>query len=955
MNLVKQLTYIIVLIPFLVSGQSIDSIAIKEIESLLDLSLDFAENQEFEKAFEMNAKAERLVFDNSNSFRCLNSKLNFNRGNIYLLKSDLQKATKSFLESFAILEENINTPNSEIIKNLIKLGEVYRMQGLYSNAEPYLLRALDLLERIQERNLKNYSDCLSNLGILYFELGQYESAELYYTRALLAREKIVGDTHPQYAINLIYLANLYSTLANYRKAERFYIKAKDIYINSKIKNIDYAILLSNLGILYFNLNNFDKSENSYLESISIFKKLRLIENPEYAMSLNNLATLYINSAMLNKAEPFLIEANSIWFKTKGDEHPDYLACQNNLAAIYFDGGDYYKAKSILQNINNIYKRNLGKMHPDFVFNLNNLVSVYWITGACDTVKVYLTEAIEGEKRILHQVSSFLSEIELSQYINNFSEKQDLVLSVNQDCRNLNEICFDNSLYYKGFILSTRSQFNKLIRLDSKIYEKFEYWKNCNQKLATIYTANIKDINPKRLDSLEEIANTIEKELYQSVTEFRNANLQVYWRDILTKLKKHEAAIEFVRYSLSDSENITDSTMYAALILKHGDSQPSFTPLFEEKSLDSLLQLKSERKADYVNALYAMEERGVVIVEGPKKSLYEILWKPLEKELTGIETIYFSPSGLLHRINLNAIPISHTETLSDKFQLINLISTRQLVIPPQIKNVTNDAILYGGILFEQDSTIQNNESKIASRSGEELSFQSVDSTLRSGTWNYLEGTEREVNSIEKVMKSSGIKVKLKKGSDASEESFKNIGSNKSPSPQILHIATHGYFFTDSKTNGQRPAISNQTELVFKMSDHPMLRSGLILAGGNAAWQGKQTLEGREDGILTAYEISQMNLANTELVVLSACETGLGDIQGNEGVYGLQRAFKIAGAKYLIMSLWQVPDKQTSLLMTTFYKKWLENKMPIPDAFHAAQKELREIGLDPYQWAGFVLVE
>jgi CHAT domain-containing protein len=136
---------------------------------------------------------------------------------------------------------------------------------------------------------------------------------------------------------------------------------------------------------------------------------------------------------------------------------------------------------------------------------------------------------------------------------------------------------------------------------------------------------------------------------------------------------------------------------------------------------------------------------------------------------------------------------------------------------------------------------------------------------------------------------------------------------------------------------------------------MLRSGLIMAGGNAAWQGKQTLEGREDGILTAYEISQMNLSNTELVVLSACETGLGDIQDNEGVYGLQRAFKIAGAKYLIMSLWQVPDKQTSLLMTTFYKKWLVEKMTIPDAFHAAQKELREIGLDPYQWAGFVLVE
>ncbi len=141
---------------------------------------------------------------------------------------------------------------------------------------------------------------------------------------------------------------------------------------------------------------------------------------------------------------------------------------------------------------------------------------------------------------------------------------------------------------------------------------------------------------------------------------------------------------------------------------------------------------------------------------------------------------------------------------------------------------------------------------------------------------------------------------------------------------------------------------------------MIRSGLLLAGANHAWKtGKPLKPGMEDGILTAYEISHLNLSNTELVVLSACETGLGDIQGNEGVYGLQRAFKIAGAKYLIMSLWQVPDKQTSLLMTTFYKKWLprggEEKMTIPEAFRAAQKELRDAGLDPYQWAGFVLVE
>lgn len=135
---------------------------------------------------------------------------------------------------------------------------------------------------------------------------------------------------------------------------------------------------------------------------------------------------------------------------------------------------------------------------------------------------------------------------------------------------------------------------------------------------------------------------------------------------------------------------------------------------------------------------------------------------------------------------------------------------------------------------------------------------------------------------------------------------------------------------------------------------MFRSGLLLAGGNSGWEGNVPVTREEDGVLTAYEISQMNLSHTELVVLSACETGLGDIKGNEGVYGLQRAFKIAGVKYIIMSLWQIPDNQTSLLMTTFYKKWLQDHLSIPEAFHEAQQVLRHKSLDPFYWAGFVLV-
>ena len=220
--------------------------------------------------------------------------------------------------------------------------------------------------------------------------------------------------------------------------------------------------------------------------------------------------------------------------------------------------------------------------------------------------------------------------------------------------------------------------------------------------------------------------------------------------------------------------------------------------------------------------------------------------------------------------------------------------------------------------------------------------------RGQSWGFLGGTDKEASQVHQILNANNYSALLKKGNTASEEYLKRIGV-AGASPKVLHLATHGFFFSESEESeeGQEP--------VFKLSDNPMIRSGLVLAGANYVWKSGEALPGREDGILTAYEISQMNLTNTELVVLSACETGLGDIKGNEGVFGLQRAFKMAGARYLIMSLWQVPDLPTQDLMVTFYEKWLEEGLEIPEAFRSAQQEMREKHQDPYLWAGFVLVE
>ncbi len=670
-------------------------------------------------------------------------------------------------------------------------------------------------------------------------------------------------------------------------------------------------------------------------------------------------------AITKKAEPLYLEAKAIREKVLGKEHPRYANILNDLASLYIAKGNYAKVESLLLEAKAIREKVLGKEHPSYANSLNDLVDLYERQRRFSVSAPLLAEKYALDQARLSSAINFLSERELASYTATFQAQGDNLgayilaritpKSIGAEVGQsgiLPALAYDHALFYKGFLLKAATQLNTLAKRSPESEEISLRLKSYQRRLSAEYAKPIAD--RKNVAEFEEKANTAEKELVRSRLGYAEAKRQVKWEEVMSALKKDEASIEFVSFKVNFPSK-TDSVMYAALVIKSGTKQPNFIPLFEEKSLDSLFYNKSDRKSDYANSLYTLVDRGAIAINAPKKSLHELIWKPLEKELIGIKTVYYSPSGLLHRINLDAIPISDSETLADNYNLIAVNSTRQLVIPDHVKIINNEAVLYGGILYEQDSILEADEPSFATRTRGSLTFSSVDSTLRGGTWNYLAGTEREVISIEKTMQSVGVKTNLKKGSFATEESFKSIGENNMPSPRILHIATHGYFFPDPKITTKKYGFSGEKEPVFKISDHPMLRSGLIMAGGNAAWQGKQTLEGREDGILTAYEISQMNLSNTELVILSACETGLGDIKGNEGVYGLQRAFKIAGAKYLIMSLWQVPDKQTSLLMTTFYKKWLEVKMTIPEAFHAAQKELRDIGLDPYQWAGFVLIQ
>jgi CHAT domain-containing protein len=483
-----------------------------------------------------------------------------------------------------------------------------------------------------------------------------------------------------------------------------------------------------------------------------------------------------------------------------------------------------------------------------------------------------------------------------------------------------------------------------------------------------------DERKENIDSLENIANTFEKELIrkgEGMPDIENLTelTSIKWQDVQKALKQDEAAIEFIDFQYYD-KRWTDSIFYCALLLRKDYTTPKMVYLFEEKQLKNLVSTsKATNNSYYITQLYSNKATlsSINNKTSSQNILYNLIWHPIDSLLNGINTIYLSPSGLLHKVAFNAIPISDSTFLSDKYQLNTVSSTRILAKTSKVMTQLSEdysVTLYGGVEYDVDSTEMVAIARQFQKPGYDLFANrgiTIPEDKRGITWLYLPGTLTEVSNIEKLFESKQITTTLYTGKNATEESFKHLTDNRK-SPEIIHIATHGFYFPESQLkspemgmdvfrNSIKPGFTN--EPAFTYSENPLIRSGILFAGATRAWSNLPEIEGVEDGTLTAYEVSNMNLSNTQLVVLSACETGLGDVNSSEGVIGLQRAFKTAGVRYIIMSLWSIPDYQTSEMMSLFYNNWSDG-MNISYAFGKAQKSMRQ-KYSPYYWAAFVIIE
>ncbi len=877
--------------------------------------------------------------------------------NVFSNLANYAQAEAVYLDLLNYHEQNASRESPEYANALHDLGNLYASRCDFQKAESYYLRSIEILEKVLASDHLYKLLTYSNLGQLYTHMGNYRGGEALLLKSLDIGNVILERYDPFYLSSVNLLAKLYAQFGQIKKAEELNLESiRILEETSGGQNPEYAICLTNLAFFYTSIGDFNKSNNLFKKVCSLYKENFGTDSPLYAESLLNLANSMLDLKKYVEARSFYIQALETIEKQLGKFNFLTAQCLTGLALVSIAQSDYGTGELFYQEVISVLSQFLGKEHLFYFNTLSGLIDLYQRLDTYEKALPLLLESEAVSKIYLERAKRFMSSTELSQYVEKLSIDRTHIFSFlydlikherDKDVSEFEKICYDHTLYDKGFLLQASDQIKKLVMADSAAQVKFGKMVSLQRLLSQAYSMPIHERN--NVFDLEDEINTIEKDLALSIAGYRESTQQVLWGDIRDALKPNEVAIEFIHFR-GDKKIEPDKVHYAALMIRAEWESPKYIYLFHEDQVAALIQ-----KNDLTRFTYRGEINKVAV------ALSDLIWTPLESFLPSGDRIFFSPTGILNRIPMSALQTQNGQIIGDSYEMHQLNSTRQIIEMHQMESESIDidwtACVFGGINYEFNDTslIEANEVFMGNHNKSGRSLLRDTRSLFPGPssdWQYLPWTEVEAKIVTTILDGHRVPTQLFTQSEATEEIVKHFG-HRGNSPSIMHIATHGYFFPDSTEKDHHSASFHET--VFKMSEHPLIRSGLILAGANHVWTGGKPHQNLEDGVLTAYEVSQMDLSETELVVLSACETGLGDIRGNEGVYGLQRAFKIAGAKNILMSLWQVPDFATQELMTHFYTNWIKEKMDLPQAFRKAQAAIRAKRPDPFYWAGFVLVE
>ena len=861
----------------------------------------------YQRALDINETA--IGTDHPDTATSLN-----NLAGLYQSQGRYREAESLYQRALDIHETALGPDHPDTAGSLNNLAFLYQSQGRYGEAEPLYQRALDINETVLGNDHPDTATSLNNLALLYKSQGRYGEAEPLFQRALDIRETALAPDHPDTATSLNNLALLYKSQGRYGEAEPLFQRALDISETVlRPDHPDTAGSLNNLAALYQSQGRYREAEPLFQSALAINETALGTDHPDIALSLNNLAGLYESQGRYAEAEPLFQRALAINETALGTDHPSTATSLNNLAGLYYLQSRYGEAEPFFQRALAIRETALGTDHPSTATSLNNLAALYESQGQFQPALTYLSRGLAAQETVLSRNLVGGSDVNKRDYLATMAGTADRAISLHLNHLSTNDgaahLALTTLLQRKGRVLDLFTNLRAQLADDPAALALLDKLSAASEPLAALYNSPPADdlAQPEyqaQVQALLAKVEDLEDQLSRRSADFTAITSSPTLAAIQMALPPQTALVELARYrpydpTASAQERFGDDR-YAAYIL-----QPNGT--IQGMDLGPATTIDAAVSALATSLASADTPLGQLKAEA--QALETLVMAPVRQALGGITTVFLSPDSALNLIPFEALMDKSGNYLVETYQFRYLTSGRDLMRLDGTEAGRNPALLVGNPTYGRPGEL------IAQADTRAIDFENR-------IFPALPGTQDEVDLI--APKLSGAQVYTQ--TNATEALIKQQAQ-----PGILHIATHGFFEPTEETL------------------NPLLQSGLILAGAAAGGQSGPD----QDGILTALEVTGMNLSGTQLVVLSACETGLGELAAGEGIYGLRRAFVLAGSQTQVISLWKVSDTATQELMVDYYDRLLAGSHR-----DAALRDTQLAFLEseeyshPYYWAAFI---
>lgn len=824
-----------------------------------------------------------------------------------------------------IAEKELGADHIFVARILNDFGLAQRDKGNYQAALPLLQRAYLINQKSLNAEHPQTVESYKSIADYYQKTREYAKSEKIYREILEVYERTLGKEHKILANTLTSFGLLMVDLNDLTQAENLTLKAKMIAekhfdSNSRI----LQIIANQLGIIHLVRKEYGKAGEYFQKGLEISEKLGDTEGIIYYNSLNNLAVVYLYQTNYKKALEINERALVIGEKIFGKESPNIGILLNNIGIIYKATGNYEKALEIQRQALAIGEKSVGPSHRLMLLVIANIAKIYAVQGDVANAVKYQKLWDERFEKAASLEMIIGSERQKLAYSDTFPSRTSRTISLHLTLAKNNQEALDLGalvvLQRKGRVLDAIAGNLTALRQrataeDRDLLDRFNKITTQLSSLTLNKPAKISnDDYQKQLTDLEEQKEKIEREISNRSAEFGVQLSKVTLDSIKKEIPSDAALIEFATYrpydsKIEDAEKAYGSPRYVAYILQK-NKEVICKEIGDKKTIDEAIDnfrqaLRNSKKTEVKQLARVADEK---------------IMQPLRSVLGNTKQLLVSPDGDLNLIPFEALIDENGKYLIEKYSFNYLTSGRDLLRLQTNRTSKNKSVILANPNFGEPSTAQlvkfNADEKARNRS------VTAGNSLAETYFAPLSATMLEGRSIQQLFP----EAEFLSGAQATETALKNLTA-----PRFLHIASHGFFLQDNNL---------QTN-----PENPLLRSGIALSGAN------QQKSGTDDGILTALEASGLNLWGTKLVVLSACDTGLGDVKNGEGVYGLRRAFTLAGTETLMMSLWEVSDVVTRELMTNYYKN-LKDGLGRGESLRQTQLQMLKKREHPFYWAAFI---